>query len=383
MRLAFLGTDDDTVRLAADLRAAGHEVAQVAVDAWEGLLARTDLDAVVVARGGAELQREDQLRKLVGAGLTVVASHPAADVLVAYELEMIRREVQGTLLPYLPAANHPLWTQLRASDPAAGSRRLEQVLWERAVPDRRPEGVAVRVAQDLSHLRRLLGTITSVHAVGAARDDGSWSTLNVHLVADSGATATWSLAPPGAAHAARIHFLDDTGGRTLVVPSDDASGWQWEGKGGADESVPPWSPADELGAQLRAARAGLAPFDWNSACLDLEIADTVAKSLRKKRSIDLFTAGRTEERTFKGFMAAAGCLILVAILFVFLALALWDGFRSPFREAVSVSSSAEGAASRDEWPLWFRLWPVYPLFAFLVLQFLVYVARPGREPPQS
>jgi hypothetical protein len=95
--------------------------------------------------------------------------------------------------------------------------------------------------------------------------------------------------------------------------------------------------------------------------------------LRRKRSIDLHLADRSEERTFKAFMSAAGCLILVAILLVFFVLAVVEGFRVPLQDTtVTLPADEPPEPTR---PLLLRIWPVYPLLAFLALQLFVRFAR--------
>ena len=48
---------------------------------------------------------------------------------------------------------------------------------------------------------------------------------------------------------------------------------------------------------------------------------------------------------------------------------------------VSPDTTPTTAADEPErWPLLLRLWPVYPLFGFLALQFLLFIARkPQRD----
>ena len=53
---------------------------------WEGLLAGSTADAVIVARGANADERADQLRKLVQAAVPLLLAHPIDDsMLVGYE----------------------------------------------------------------------------------------------------------------------------------------------------------------------------------------------------------------------------------------------------------------------------------------------------------
>jgi len=141
-------------------------------------------------------------------------------------------------------------------------------------------------------------------------------------------------------------------------------------------------------AETSAAQPDLPPAsdpaplpDWNDVCLALEVADSVTRSMRRKRTIEITTGDRSEESVFKGYMAAAGCLILLAVLAGFLGLAIVEGFRLPLRESIPQplrTAPAPGAAAESpqgDWPLWVRFWPVYPLVVFLLLQLLLRIAR--------
>jgi hypothetical protein len=117
---------------------------------------------------------------------------------------------------------------------------------------------------------------------------------------------------------------------------------------------------------------------WFDACRDLEIADHVAASLRRKRTIEIRRDGNPEENAFKGIMSAGGCLILLICLLVMLGLAVLEGLRMPL-----LANPDEVLEMRDldkpRWNILLRLWPVYPLLAFLALQALLMVAKSGHS----
>lgn len=393
MRWALLEEDDDTRQWESQIAAAreseavrAHEFLRVPTAEWESLLARTDYDAVLMGRRSEESLRAEQLRKLVSAGTTLVVFHPPVEVLTAYELEMIRRDRGGILLPFAPGWRHPAWDRLRQlilDGESSPIGRVEQVSIERFLSDRHLKTVSTQVSRDIDVLRRLLGVITSVHTVGVPRGEDSWSSYTVHFASEGGCAATWSIAAATPGTQARVNLAGNRGSASLVIPSDLA-GAAWEllihpAGDRAEERVtfPEFNEAEALEADIARARKGqpVVP-SWSDACLDLEITESVEKSLRRKRAIDLYTAERSEEKTFKGFMAAAGCLILVVILLAFLGFALWDGIRAPFREGIVSPQNLDARSSRDSgWPLWVRLWPVYPLVAFLILQILLFITR--------
>ncbi len=395
MRWALLGADDETRLLARMFAAApGLDLITLAQPEWESLLARDDFEAVVVAHGTEESLRGEQLRKLVGAGVSVVAMHPAVDVLTAYEIEVIRRDAGGTIMAFAPGWQHPAWDilcDLVTLGDGSPLGQTDHVSFDRHIVDRQRAAVLTQFGQDVRILRRLLGDITSVNAVGVTRNDGSWSSLTVHFTSESGRSASWSIAAPGGVTETRVNLSGSLATATLVIsgsPGDET--WELRDSVGYHEVFPHWNDAVKLVEQVRLATQGRSQApSWSDACLDLEIAEAAEKSLRRKRAIDLHTTERSEEKTFKGVMAAAGCLVLLAILLAFFGLALWDGFRSPFRDASKFGATAmERPAgmppeTHHGWPLWARLWPVYPVLAFLLLQLLLLITRRSNDESAS
>lgn len=391
MRFALLGGDEDTRVLERLIGASNdHEIFSVPSSEWESLLARSDFDVVLIARGPDELLRIEQFRKLVGAGVPVAATHPAADVLTAYEIEMIRRESRGVLIPLALDWSHPAWefivtTLLHGQNSPVG--RIEQITFERIQSDRSRDSVLTQLAQDIGIIRPLLGTVSSVNAVGTSRDDDSFAALTVHFSNEASCTVNWSIASPAVGKATSVQLAGDRGTAVLNIPQSRMAAWELSFGDDRRETFADSNPVTELAERIRLAIAGSEPNpSWADACLDLEIADTAEKSLRKKRTIDLYTSERSEAKTFKGFMAAAGCLILMVILLAFFGLAVWDGLRAPFRDDVVATQNNTGgtagaaAVDRPGWPLWIRMWPVYPLLAFLLLQLLLFITRsPHRD----
>ena len=114
MQFALLSADEDTVKLAKALAAAGDyrliaaygceefsaqlaeigipESAQFALEEWERLQHEPDCDAAIVGRAAHEDQRAEHLRNLVQAGLPLIVIHPVCDMLLSFELQMIQRD---------------------------------------------------------------------------------------------------------------------------------------------------------------------------------------------------------------------------------------------------------------------------------------------------
>ncbi|HEY2839444.1 MAG TPA: hypothetical protein VGJ26_09855, partial [Pirellulales bacterium] len=91
-------------------------------------------------------------------------------------------------------------------------------------------------------------------------------------------------------------------------------------RGGQREVVPypAWSPPTAAIEQLELALAGQpATPTWPDACRDIELTESIARSLAKGRTIELHNEEHSEHGTFKGTMTSLGCGLLWLSLLVF------------------------------------------------------------------
>jgi hypothetical protein len=402
MKLALLGADDESLALIRwALHEGGHELvaaydvgdhaAEVTASAphvpistsWESLVLGASVDAVVVGRGGPLLaektgipdaeRRADQLRKLAQAAVPMIVVCPACEAIVGFEIEMIRKDVQGVIVSLVPGATHPSIARLEELITEGESSPLgtaEQVALERDQADRSRDAVLSQLAQDVTLLRRLIGNIRTVNASGPTTAVGrdplgpkpkelpSLTNLSVHLTGADGRPARWSIAPAVGPTVGSLTIIGQRGKATLHMPQ--AGNWWLEivGEQPANESFSHPGDAAEIFSQLTHAGVQVRQDEsaWLSACRDQEVAEAVDRSIQRGRTIELFNEDHTEEASFKGIMAMGGCLLLVmAVAIVFLA-TLGEGLRLPMRN----------------WPLW-RQWPyllLAPIAVFLLLQLL-------------
>ncbi len=399
MKFALLGVDQDALDLTRQLcRSREHElcvaydvgpsreaICELAPrvetgDAPEALLARPEIDAVVVATSEERQAREQQLRTLIQGGLRLVVMLPICDALTAYELEMIRADHGAVMVPYNAGRGHPAIDALAAVVRDGGHSpigKVEQIVVERHLARRQRSTVIPLLCADGHAIGRLIGDIEGVSASGD-RDD-PYRNLSVVLNGANSLTARWNVVPSDREGRARMTLHGTAGTLQLEMSADRP--WVIGGTHG-DQFAPAaadwsaWTPATAVVAELDGQRAGLGT--WFEACRDLEIADHVAASLRRRRTIEIRRDANPEENAFKGIMSAGGCLILLLCLLVTLAFAVVEGFRMPM-----MTDAAEVLEMRDqEKPrthILLRLWPVYPLLAFLALQALLVVAKAGRK----
>lgn len=412
MKLALLGADQESIELARwAVREGAHKLVS-AFDAgvlaselrsiapgvrlnedWESLLIGSTVDMVVVGRGNAELssqtgipddeRRADQLRKLAQAAVPMLVFVPACEAIVGYEIEMIRRDANGVILPYAPGANHPNVRRLEELASWGENSPLgavEQMVLERETSARERGEVLLQFARDIALIRRIIGMIRSINATGPAlpvgrdplgpksRELPSLGSLSVHVAGDEGLVARWSIGPVLDEERGRFSLVGPRGRAVLTMRPHRP--WSWELIGMERESIANL-PGDDLAtlfSDLSHAAAGVRYDEtaWLAACRDQEVAEAVDRSLARGRTIELFNEQHTEEQSFKGVMAMGGCLLLLMALAVVGLATIVEGLQLPLRD----------------WPVW-HWWPVallVPVVVFLLLQLLQLAVKRENAP---
>jgi len=396
MQFALIGSNDESLHVVrAIARSADHAVRVIYraehdrealfnlfpharwEEHWEGLLADREVAAVIVADHHARAELEEQLRKLTQAAVPMIIVHPLHDSLLAYELEMIRESVGGVIVGFYSDAGHPavarLAELLRSGD-ASAIGAPEQIVFERGLTHRDRTNVLTALSRDITTLRRLTGEITSLNAVGADPDGTFYGSLAVSLCGSSGVLSRWSVAPAASDHQASIAVIGSRGKAVVsLAPHGLPATLRVDAPG--DHPEMRWENFDSGAAAIEQLQAALAAptaaSEWGAICHDLDVVERVDKSLRRKRTIELCRDAQTEEGTFKSLMSASGCVVLAAALLLLVVFGAADMIHMSLIDTEAVADAARGERSS----LWLRLWPVYPLAAFLLFQLLLLVAR--------
>lgn len=414
MRFSILGFDRDTLCLARwAVEQAGHqltaayaapgeaqEVRSIAptarlTDAWEELLSGQPSAAFVIVSAAHGAQRGkpnvselrfEQLKRLAQAKAPLLVVTPACQAIEGFEVEMIRHDLNGVIVPYSPGLLHPAIDKL-AEFVAAGDTgpigRVEQVSLERDLADRSRGAILFQLARDIGLIRRLIGPVQTVTASEPTRAIGRdplgpkpkelppLQNLSVMFSSDAGLTARWIAGPATVGPQGRLILAGQRGKAILTMPVDgdwslDVAGDQYsteEFAAGADlarvfdplsRSTPPEARYDDSA--------------WLSACRDQEAAEAVDRSLLRGRTIELFREEHTEAASFKGIMAMGGCLLLVLAICMLILVTLVEGLQLPLRKL----------------PVW-RMWPFFllaPIGGFLLLQLLGFAVQ-GRSPDRA
>jgi hypothetical protein len=129
---------------------------------------------------------------------------------------------------------------------------------------------------------------------------------------------------------------------------------------------------------------------WSDASRAQEVTELAERSTERGRTLELYHEDHSEEETFKGVMAVGSCAILMLSLVILIVGSVIEGIRLPYvnhpQSGVDDGSNdPTGSTSVQPAPrgaLWVRLWPVYPIAFFLLLQ-LLRLAFPKKEKESS
>ena len=400
MKIGILGCDDHILAIAVAAVEGGHSLSPAydvpddlpailsGIDRqpreqWQGLLEDEVCDAVLVGVDGWSEHRAEQVRTLVQAGRTILIGHPASlSMLWAYELDMILADSSATVIPALATRHHPFIYSLKnlVEQSIAGNGSLgliESLQFERRQPDRDQESVLTSFARDADVIRVLIGDPSRLMALGGG--DAGWANLAVGLSGPDQVSVRWQVAK-GHTRELTIQLICERGRLCIDIPERDCGVWAvtQQTDAGISDLLPefpsetaPFQPAEVLLELLLLAVKGdadnhsnssIPPAIWPDAARTIELAETIPRSVKRGRGIDLHQEEFSELGTFRGTMASLGCGIIMAGLFI-----------------LFLATLVGGVARAAGWSFGERLAAIWPyailttLILFLILQLLPFL----------
>lgn len=390
MRFALLGTCSSSLSLARSVKTSRrHQLALICAAAtdqgelkelcpdiqppsnWELLLADGVADALIVASDDSSETRNDQLRKLVQAGIPLLLVHPACDAMVAYELEMIAEQSGCVLFPFVRGQRHKAVTQATEIVNQAEQSSIgvaEQIVVEHYLDDRCSSSVLSSLSRDAGLLLPIAGRFDEIGAFGPESHERNYSALSVNMSRTAQIPVRWSVVPAAELEGTVATFVG-TRGRLILNMLGDPTGWSLQPAPSTEPANAIEADAESALSDFERALAGESEpsFSWSDACRTLELQTAVRESLRRGRKTKLYDDQYSEQQTFKGKMAVGGCSLLLLALVILFGFAVYDVITLPFRDK-AVSPADDPA--EPSLGLWLRLWPAYPLIVFLSLQLL-------------
>ena len=333
---------------------------------WKSILDASDVLAVVVAIDDPQVRPilEEALRLFAQNGTPLLLPHPACDMILGFELQMIQQDSQALIGPWLEGLTHPIWREL-GSWTAAESTPVgvvERIDVQRVVTARSEATVVEAFTKDALWLRGLLGRVEKIQAIGAdAKQPEDWSQLVVTMTGPTGAVARWSSVSQAIGKDSRLEVFGDQGAAEVTLAGNPQD-WQLRLTAPQEEDLlgrAAYDLADPLARFAEISRVPEIHQDWDDACRAVELADAVRQSCRRGKTIALHHEQHSEQSTFKGMMAAGGCFMLLGTL----------GLLSFLWALQTVRPSVA------DWPLWTYLWRGWltVLLAFLGMQLLWFV----------
>lgn len=376
------------------------------VESWEDLLAEQGIEAAIVC-GSSPTVLEGAKQLAAGRIPLLVVPHANQGAEFAYELLLIQDDTNVVLVPAFPLGlQHDV--RLLMEDIATG--RFGRVLFmkmERSIATANRVVTNARTDVELLHdadlLRRLGQAAAQVEEDTSADDsriDVDQVTALLSGVTDSGyPTGTVTLAGARVPEATWVvNAVADEIPADAKSVSKQTSRWKLEVKGeqrsvvlsgtnrcdGLElESQPPIdafsdsssksnADVDAKSAELRfldnfadkvAERAGEPVPAWNDLIRVFEVIDARHRSVRRRRTIDLYYESTSERNQFKTQMTAIGCGVMTLTLFGLVAYLV--------------------IASIADLPNWVlhvarALW-LAPLMVFIGLQLLYFITRPSSQ----
>ena len=400
MKIGILGCDDHILAIAVAAVEGGHSLSPAydvpddlpailsGIDRqpreqWQGLLEDEVCDAVLVGVDGWSEHRAEQVRTLVQAGRTILIGHPASlSMLWAYELDMILADSSATVIPALATRHHPFIYSLKnlVEQSIAGNGPLgpiESLQFERRQPDRDQDSVLTSFARDADVIRVLIGDPSRLMALGGG--DAGWANLAVGLSGPDQVSVRWQVAK-GHTRELTIQLICERGRLCIDIPERACGVWAvtQQTDAGISDILPEFpsetvafQPAEVLLELLLLAVKGdadnhsnssIPPAIWPDAARTIELAETIPRSVKRGRGIDLHQEEFSELGTFRGTMASLGCGIIMAGLFI-----------------LFLATLVGGVARAAGWSFGERLAAIWPyailttLILFLILQLLPFL----------
>ncbi len=218
---------------------------------------------------------------------------------------------------------------------AAAGHAAAQLVVERAMAARTKATVEAQFARDVELVRAVCGDLTGISAMGpAGADDAAYANLGVQLSGPSQVLVRWSVGPVEGRAGVRLTLVGASGKASLELADavDEATELVIVREGQRrSEPLAAYEPAAAAIAELERGMAGQPSVpSWPDACRDVESAESIARSLAKGRTVQLYNEEHSEHGTFKGTMTSLGCGLLVLSLVVFLLAAALAGPNNAF-----------------------------------------------------
>ncbi|GAB4134925.1 MAG: hypothetical protein Tsb009_00600 [Planctomycetaceae bacterium] len=351
------------------------------LSSWEELLNGSNVEAILAA--GHEPSTLEGVKHLVSSGKALfLIPEIAQDSAWIYEMSLIRDDTNADLIPVFPLRWHPSVQKLRSLISQQKIGRILHLQFERecqvecqqnATPLLPVKDLDELLLCDIDLMRWIGGEynrITALHST-AAEDRVTLATVNLsssHLTeGDALPEATWSARPVTTTSKWVFRVVGEQGTYTLSSSQptpEEAETTEatitLEGPDAINVSELESCFADTFLEQISAENRDCT---WTDITRDFELVEAAARSIRRRRTIDIHFEATSERSQFKTQMTAIGCglitMTLVSVIFLLIINAMFDLHPLVMKIA--------------------RIGVFVPLILFLFLQLLLFISRPSRS----
>jgi myo-inositol 2-dehydrogenase/D-chiro-inositol 1-dehydrogenase len=330
-------------------------------------LATPGVDAVLV--GGAPEIRAESLRRVAASGLPAICLHPPGpDSEAYYQVAMSRAETGSILVPDLANRLHPGVLVMRDALQKDELGTFRSLRFEATANPESLDLARYHFARAVDVVRALLGEIEAVTATGDPPGDRPNQSLVVQLRASLSRRAELRF-EAGSPRPSRLILTGESGSLGLEInEGGDPPPRLYRKNTQTEETfidLDPWEPLQAVLNVFEEAVTGLPRHpDLLDATRAMEVSEGVVRALRRGRTVELHYEEISEAGTFKSVMTSAGCLMLLAILFV-------------------VPLALAGPPLGLWWTIYFAYLIPPILVVYVLLQLLRFALRDPRKPAEG
>ncbi len=341
-----------------------------------------DLGAVIIDSSDAETL--EIAKQLAGNSVAILLIPRAAHgIEFIYQLGLIRDEQPDLfrLYPIRPRRVHPLLVRLQQVLSSKALGRTHQLLWERdehiAGPASDPAllgqpQIEAALLTDVDVLKFLAGEFDQVTALQTGNSDQGIIQASLTLTGPESSPAQWFCRGTRGPSAWRLTVTTDAG-KVVLSGTADLGVVTWESSpptsSMAPQSLPETVAFDYGSAVMNEFLAGNSTTAATGVWADdlnriFDLLEGVHRSLRRRRTVELYFDTPSERSNFKTQMTALGCGILLLTLFAMIG-------------GLGMGIVAHELSLPPIIMQIVRVLVFAPLFVFLLLQVGVFLSKPS------
>ena len=292
------------------------------LESWETLLTATDIDGVIV--GGSEGWIQDGIKQIATAGIPILLLARAGQGSTSiYELGLIYDEKQAPIIPVFWHRHDAAANRLRQAIANGELGRIQFLQCDRGVAQNStntpiPQSqVDEELLADLDLLRWLIGDYDHVTALRTAVSEAGILRQNVVLSNPSLPDANWTISPTNVEEEWRLIVRGEQHSAALIRDANSPV-WTCVIRDETTRGDLTQTSNSVLNSFESAVTSGSSKPEWPDLVKCFETVDATHRSVRRKRTVELFFEPMSERAIFKTQMTAIGCGLLVGTLFLML-----------------------------------------------------------------